>query len=102
MPRILVVDDDEALRNLLQEILTDAGYEVQCACDGRAALKLYFQQTPDLVVIDLIMPTQRAWKLFCKCVGQIQRLKPSPFPGADIFPPKTTLPWRKNAVPSAP
>jgi len=72
MPRILVVDDDEALRNLLQEVLTDAGHEVQCAGDGKAALKLYFQQTPDLVVTDLIMPTQEG----LETILQMRRTNP--------------------------
>jgi two-component system, chemotaxis family, chemotaxis protein CheY len=73
MPRILVVDDDEALCNLLQEVLTDAGYEVRCARDGKAALKLYLQQTPDLVVIDLIMPTQEG----LETILQMRRTNPA-------------------------
>lgn len=54
--RILVVEDDENQRLLCQEILTDEGYDVVVAGDGKEALKKVEQNLPDLVVLDIVMP----------------------------------------------
>jgi PAS domain S-box-containing protein len=54
--RILVLDDDDAVRGLLQQTLSDAGYEVLSACDGRAGMRLAAEHAFDLVLTDLIMP----------------------------------------------
>jgi DNA-binding response OmpR family regulator len=54
--RILVVDDDEQLRRLLERILEREGYVVVTASDGRAALRALDDAPVDLVVTDLIMP----------------------------------------------
>jgi CheY-like chemotaxis protein len=54
--RILLVDDDDAIRELLELVLQRKGLQVVKACDGREALSLYKKQEFDLVVTDLIMP----------------------------------------------
>jgi two-component system response regulator MprA len=54
--RILVVDDDRAVREALRRALTLAGYEVQCAEDGGGALEQIAAEPPDAVVLDLGMP----------------------------------------------
>jgi two-component system, OmpR family, response regulator MprA len=54
--RILVVDDDRAVREALRRALALAGYEVQCAEDGRGALEQIASEPPDAVVLDLGMP----------------------------------------------
>jgi two-component system, response regulator, stage 0 sporulation protein F len=56
MKRILVVDDDEAIRTLLKEELEEEGYEVIVASNARDALKLVEQEALDLVVLDIRMP----------------------------------------------
>jgi CheY-like chemotaxis protein len=56
MKRILVVDDEEAIRLLYKEELTDAGYQVDLAADGAEALRRVEQARPDLMTIDLRMP----------------------------------------------
>ena len=53
---ILVVDDDENQRFLCQEVLTDEGYNVLVAKDGREALEKVEQIIPDLVILDIVMP----------------------------------------------
>lgn len=53
---ILVVDDDANIRSLLQQELTDAGYTVRLAEDGRKALALIREETPGLVILDVMMP----------------------------------------------
>jgi CheY-like chemotaxis protein len=56
MKRILVVDDEEAIRLLYQEELGEAGYKVDLAADGSEALRRIEQVRPDLMTIDLRMP----------------------------------------------
>lgn len=56
MKKILVVDDEEAIRLLYKEELTEAGYHVDVAQDGAEALRKVQQARPDLMTIDLRMP----------------------------------------------
>ena len=63
MPRrVLVVDDDEAIRDLLDDVLELEGYESRTAEDGAAALQLAAEWTPDLIVLDLMMPKMDGWQ----------------------------------------
>ena len=57
-PRILVVDDDQAVRNLLHRLLTAEGYMVDEATNGSAALDRVARVPPDLVLLDVMMPGQ--------------------------------------------
>lgn len=54
--RVLVVDDDRAVREALRRVLTLAGYDVQSADGGAAAIELVAQSVPEAVVLDLGMP----------------------------------------------
>ncbi len=54
--RILVVDDESDIRRLLQEILTEEGYEVEVAADAGQARAARARQHPDLVLLDIWMP----------------------------------------------
>ncbi len=56
MPTILVVDDKDSMRNMLLETLTEEGYRVDAATDGRSALDLVRNKSYDLVLTDLKMP----------------------------------------------
>lgn len=57
-PRVLVVDDDPAIRESLARELRFAGYEVRTAADGTEAERLSLAETPDVVLTDLAMPVQ--------------------------------------------
>src|SRR5579872_2918142 len=54
--KILVVDDEEDIRSLLQEILSDEGYEVEAAADANEARSARTRQQPDLILLDIWMP----------------------------------------------
>jgi len=56
LPKILVVDDDSAIRNLILLFLSQKNYQVQCAEDGETALRVFEQYNPDLVILDVILP----------------------------------------------
>ena len=54
--RILVVDDDLQILDMLKCTLDDEGYDVDCAVDGKSALSLLTEYHPDLVLLDIKMP----------------------------------------------
>lgn len=54
--KILVVDDDARIRDLLRRYLTQEGFEVMVAEDGKALSRLLLRETVDLIVLDLMMP----------------------------------------------
>ena len=56
MQRILVVEDDFDIQELLQNFLQEAGYEVAVANDGVEALSLFAGQRYDLIVLDIMLP----------------------------------------------
>jgi CheY-like chemotaxis protein len=56
MPNVLVVDDEFAIADLLETILTDEGYRVRTACNGKQALAKMADATPDLILLDFMMP----------------------------------------------
>jgi len=55
-PRILIVDDDPDMVELLRLGLTDAGYSIRTADTGKEALQKVKRSLPDLVVLDLLLP----------------------------------------------
>jgi len=59
--RVLVVDDEEDLRVLVSRLLRDKGYEVQEAADGEEALTRLEAESPQLLVLDLVMPRMDGW-----------------------------------------
>jgi two-component system, OmpR family, response regulator len=54
--KVLVADDDPALREVVRYTLDRAGYQVVEASDGRKAVELFLRTSPDLVVLDVTMP----------------------------------------------
>jgi DNA-binding response OmpR family regulator len=62
--RLLLVDDDPAIRQLLMRLLTDENYCVLTAANGAEALVLAKSMNIDLVVLDLNMPVKDGWETF--------------------------------------
>jgi DNA-binding response OmpR family regulator len=62
-PTILVADDEEDLRELVAYRLTRSGYHVIGAGDGQEALELAAARTPDLMVLDVMMPKLDGYEL---------------------------------------
>ncbi len=55
-PKILTIDDDESVRLSIAHYLEDSGYEVLQASNGHEGLKIFHEQKPDVVLLDLRMP----------------------------------------------
>jgi CheY-like chemotaxis protein len=73
LPRALVVEDDEPMRDLLRRTLERAGFAVATAATGRAALKLFGERQVDLAVTDLTMPEMDGLTL----IRELMRVQPS-------------------------
>ncbi len=56
MSAVLIVDDEFGVVEVLEAILTDAGYRVTTAADGRTAIKRMQTEHPDIVLLDYMMP----------------------------------------------
>jgi two-component system, OmpR family, response regulator len=67
MPRVLIVDDDANLRELVRYVLIKDGLETAEAADGRAALELLAAERADCVVLDIMMPRLDGWEL-CRAI----------------------------------
>lgn len=63
MFRILVVEDDRGIRILMEDVLTDAGYDPLLACNGLEALKLLETKHIDLIILDIMMPKLDGYEL---------------------------------------
>lgn len=60
---VLIVEDDDAIRETLADILQYEGYAVSTACDGRdALLRLHCGAAPALILLDLMMPRMNGWE----------------------------------------
>ncbi len=64
--KVLIVEDEEVLLNLLKGRLSEIGYEVSSALDGQAGLKAVKEVVPDLILLDLIMPKMSGFELLEK------------------------------------
>jgi|Deesub1362B_J571_1020462.scaffolds.fasta_scaffold02421_6 DNA-binding NtrC family response regulator len=63
MKKVLIVDDDEQIRNFLNDVLRMNGYEVDCASNGEEALKLLEHKNYDLLITDNKMPKMSGLEL---------------------------------------
>jgi two-component system OmpR family response regulator len=59
--RVLVIEDDAAVGDVVATVLADEGYGVRTASNGRMALSLLSAWPPDLLVLDLCMPDMDGW-----------------------------------------
>jgi DNA-binding response OmpR family regulator len=83
MATILVVDDSATIRLMLRTILEAAGYEVIQAADGNQALRMYNEQGPDLIIIDLVMPGKEGIGTISELRGKGARVKIIAMSGGD-------------------
>jgi CheY-like chemotaxis protein len=72
MKRVLLIEDDEAVRALLSEVLKEGGFEVVAAANGKEGIAIFEEQAIDLIVTDLFMPTLDG----AETIIAIRRLRP--------------------------
>ena len=71
--KIMIVDDEDAIRLLYKEEFEDEGYEVAVCENGQAALDSFEKEKPDLVVLDIAMPGMSGLEV----LGKIKEISPS-------------------------
>lgn len=62
-PKVLLIDDDEVLTEMLGEHLIEAGYAVEAANDGARGVERVKFEGPDLIVLDVMMPEMDGWSV---------------------------------------
>ncbi len=74
-PSVLVVDDDPGVLRWLHLVLTEAGFEVTQAADGREAELLYREHPTDVLITDLVMPDREGLQTMTALQRDYPRLK---------------------------
>ncbi len=75
MKRILIIDDDKQMREMMRQAFDRAGYDVAEAGDGRAGVSSFKRQPADLVITDLIMPEKEGIETIRELRKEYPKLK---------------------------
>jgi CheY-like chemotaxis protein len=70
--RVLVIDDDRAVRAMIRDALADCGYDVSAAADGEEGIALALSLSPCLIVTDIIMPRKTGLDV----IAEVRRSRP--------------------------
>ena len=71
--KVLVVDDDENICELIRLYLENEGFDVKIANDGLKAIEIFKSTTPDLVVLDIMLPGADGWQV-CREIRKISQI----------------------------
>ena len=71
--KILAIDDDPLLLNLIEQSLEKGGYEVIAASDGQEGLRLLAERRPHLVVLDIMLPSMDGWEI-CRRIRKVSTI----------------------------
>jgi DNA-binding response OmpR family regulator len=75
MQTILVIDDDELTLNLIETLLEEGGFKVLSTADGPQGIAIYKQRHPDLVLLDLGLPSMNGLEVLRRIRGYDDRAK---------------------------
>jgi CheY-like chemotaxis protein len=76
MARVLVVEDDPSIRQVVAFALGDEGHQVVEAADGRAALAAITRRHPDVILLDMTMPVMDGWEFAARYRARYDRRAP--------------------------
>lgn len=96
MIRILVVDDDYQMREMLGVILERKGYDVKTASDGNAAIQLQQTKPFDIIITDIIMPEKEGLETISELRRGYPRLKIIAISGGGRYRPEGYLELAKQ------
>ena len=91
MARILVIDDEAMIRNLLTRILEREGYDVVTASNGEDGIKIHRENPADLIITDLIMPDKEGIETIMELRRDFQDVKIIAMSGGGKIDPETYL-----------
>jgi CheY-like chemotaxis protein len=95
---VLIVDDDEGIRETLSELLCCEGYVTACAANGAEALRVVRESPPGLILLDMMMPVMNGWEFLAqKQLDPALEIIPTVVVSAVVFetPPKAVGCLRK-------
>jgi two-component system, OmpR family, response regulator len=72
--RVLVVDDEDSITQLVSTVLRYEGFEVECAHDGRTAVKRVATFNPDLIVLDVMLPDLDGFEVYRRLASSTPRV----------------------------
>lgn len=78
MYKIVVIEDDDSVRDNLIKILSTSGYDVSGAGNGKEAVELLLQNKPDLIICDIMLPDINGYKIL-ELINESKKLKGTPF-----------------------
>ncbi len=96
MSKILIVDDDQQIRDMLRITLEREDYDVVEACDGVQALKAYRAGQIDLVITDIVMPEKEGIELIMELKGIDAAVKIIAISGGGRINPEDYLKWARR------
>ncbi len=91
MPSVLIIEDDEAIREMLGQVLGREGFAVVTAANGRAALDVMREQTVQLVITDILMPEKEGIETIFELRRDYPGVKVIAISGGGRFEPQTYL-----------
>ena len=72
LKRVIVVDDDKQIQEIVTFVLDRNGFEVAVASNGQQLQSLLATQVPDLIILDVMMPGQNGYELFSALRGDLR------------------------------
>lgn len=75
MKKILIIDDDEQVREMISLFLREAGYQTFTAANGREGEQLYLSEGADMLILDLYMPEQSGLETLIRLKNQETNIK---------------------------
>ena len=96
MARILAIDDEANIRDLLSIVLSEAGHEVVTACDGQDGLRRAAVQPFDLVITDIVMPEKEGIETIQELRQKSAGVKIIAISGGGRISPEEYLDWARR------
>ncbi|MEZ4526783.1 MAG: response regulator [Desulfobacterales bacterium] len=91
MARILVIDDDKEIRNMLKTLLERAGHEITEAADGRDGIEKFRTNSADLIITDVVMPEKDGIEVILELKREFPDIRIIVISGGGIVPPEYYL-----------
>ncbi len=95
-PKVLVIDDDEAVRGVIVRAFGRVGCDVRSASDGRSGIRLFAAQPADLVVTDILMPNQEGIETIMELKRSVLAPKVIAISGGGARGGQDFLKWARN------
>jgi DNA-binding response OmpR family regulator len=96
MARILIIDDESLIRDLLKKILEREGYEIVTASGGEEGIKIHRENPADLIITDLIMPGKEGIETIMELRRDFKDVKIIAMSGGGRIDPETYLQLAKT------